>query len=223
VDHVLRKEVDLECKTPSHPDIIPPGESLDIHQLLEKGDEAKLDPDVESAKIPDLTRFAYTPQPRVIETLEKLENPLYLRAQIARDDAEIKALVKEASAKNSTPADESARSAAKATKATSPKDGIRRRRGLIKAKTNKYGVTDGYDPTLNRQTKNAYAKIERMSNSQYASGPTSPPPFYASSAWSSDQSPSASHYPELWGPEVDARFRALECGKSPYENAVGYS
>ncbi|PLW54918.1 hypothetical protein PCANC_05912 [Puccinia coronata f. sp. avenae] len=35
VDHVLRKEVDLSCVTPSNPDPIPPGESLDIIKLLE--------------------------------------------------------------------------------------------------------------------------------------------------------------------------------------------
>ncbi|KAI7942545.1 hypothetical protein MJO28_012572 [Puccinia striiformis f. sp. tritici] len=34
VDHVLRKEVDLSCVTPSNPDPIPPGESLDIINLL---------------------------------------------------------------------------------------------------------------------------------------------------------------------------------------------
>ncbi|WWD10448.1 hypothetical protein V865_008584 [Kwoniella europaea PYCC6329] len=36
VDHVLRKEVFLTCETPSHPHVIPPGESLDIVQILEK-------------------------------------------------------------------------------------------------------------------------------------------------------------------------------------------
>lgn len=34
VDHVLRKEVDLSCVTPSNPNPIPPGESLNIEQLL---------------------------------------------------------------------------------------------------------------------------------------------------------------------------------------------
>lgn len=36
VDHVLRKEVDLPCVTPSQPTPIPPGESLNISQVLEK-------------------------------------------------------------------------------------------------------------------------------------------------------------------------------------------
>ena len=34
IDHVMRKEVDMDCVTPSNPVPIPPGESLDIKQLL---------------------------------------------------------------------------------------------------------------------------------------------------------------------------------------------
>ncbi|KIM69655.1 hypothetical protein SCLCIDRAFT_102640 [Scleroderma citrinum Foug A] len=36
IDHVLRKEVDMPCITPSHPTPIPPGESLNIVSILEK-------------------------------------------------------------------------------------------------------------------------------------------------------------------------------------------
>ncbi len=36
VDHVLRKEVFMTCETPSHPNPIPAGESLDIHSVLKK-------------------------------------------------------------------------------------------------------------------------------------------------------------------------------------------
>ncbi|KAF9652778.1 hypothetical protein BDM02DRAFT_3108903 [Thelephora ganbajun] len=42
VDKVLRKEVDMPCITPSHPDPIPPGESLDITQILEKTNNGSL-------------------------------------------------------------------------------------------------------------------------------------------------------------------------------------
>ena len=42
VDKVLRKEVDVTCVTPSHPDPIPPGESLDIAQILEKTNNGSL-------------------------------------------------------------------------------------------------------------------------------------------------------------------------------------
>ncbi|KAJ6144848.1 hypothetical protein N7470_008743 [Penicillium chermesinum] len=46
VDHVLRKEVDMDCITPSHPHGIAPGETLDISQLLDKGQKAFLDPSI---------------------------------------------------------------------------------------------------------------------------------------------------------------------------------
>lgn len=36
VDHILRKETDMTCVTPSHPEALPPGESLDINQILER-------------------------------------------------------------------------------------------------------------------------------------------------------------------------------------------
>lgn len=42
IDFVLRKEVNQECITPSHPEKIPPGESLDIHAVLEKCDGGKI-------------------------------------------------------------------------------------------------------------------------------------------------------------------------------------
>lgn len=38
IDHVLRKEVGMNCITPSHPDPIPPGESYSIHKLIESFD-----------------------------------------------------------------------------------------------------------------------------------------------------------------------------------------
>lgn len=37
IDHVLRKETDMPCVTPSSSEAIPPGESLDINQLLATG------------------------------------------------------------------------------------------------------------------------------------------------------------------------------------------
>lgn len=49
IDKVLRKEVDMDCVTPSNPDglqkrhAIPPGESLDIYQLLKKTNNGKLE------------------------------------------------------------------------------------------------------------------------------------------------------------------------------------
>ncbi|KAJ7355459.1 DNA polymerase family A-domain-containing protein [Mycena albidolilacea] len=42
VDRVLRKEVDMTCVTPSQPNPIPPGESLDIEAILEKTNRGSL-------------------------------------------------------------------------------------------------------------------------------------------------------------------------------------
>ena len=96
IDHVLRKEVDMDCITPSHPEKIPPGESLDIRQLLAKGHEAFLDPKIVPKDGPiDLTKYTYTPRPTVMSTLNSSNDPRYLRAQITSDDKELKAIVKE--------------------------------------------------------------------------------------------------------------------------------
>jgi hypothetical protein len=38
IDHVLRKEVNMDCVTPSHPTPIPFGDSLDIYSLLARDD-----------------------------------------------------------------------------------------------------------------------------------------------------------------------------------------
>ncbi|KAI1104211.1 DNA polymerase family A [Jackrogersella minutella] len=98
IDHVLRKEVNMDCVTPSHPTPIPSGESIDILQLLEKGDEAYLDP----AIIPD----KYAPQPEgipythrrpVMEELnasQDLKDLSFLKAQITNDDKELREILK---------------------------------------------------------------------------------------------------------------------------------
>lgn len=98
VDHVLRKEVDMDCVTPSHKTAIPPGESLDIQQLLAKGDEARLDPAVVPA-VPqrDLAQFAYTPRVPVMETLGQQDGDTkdlaFIRAQITANEKELREIV----------------------------------------------------------------------------------------------------------------------------------
>ncbi|KAI8322639.1 DNA polymerase gamma [Martensiomyces pterosporus] len=44
IDHVLRKEVDMECVTPTNATPIPPGVSCGISEILEKTDCGKLEP-----------------------------------------------------------------------------------------------------------------------------------------------------------------------------------
>lgn len=103
IDHVLRKEVDMSCITPSHATPIPPGESLDINQLLDLGPAAYLDPSIEPAGplAPKLDGIEYTPRVPVMETLnqssptETTSKLAFLKAQITADDLELREIVKD--------------------------------------------------------------------------------------------------------------------------------
>jgi DNA polymerase gamma 1 len=86
VDHVLRKEVDLACVTPSNPDPIPPGEALSIKKVLEVC--PSLGP---GRDIGELYAFEYSPRKPVAATIDADPRPLaWLRAQLATDDAALK-------------------------------------------------------------------------------------------------------------------------------------
>jgi DNA polymerase gamma 1 len=112
VDAVLRKEVDMDCVTPSHPRAIPPGESLGIAELLALGDAARLTPrppagDAEEEEPPpDPARFPYAPRRRVIEGLDgdgdgsevPAARAAYLRAQISQGDDELRAIIRDVTA-----------------------------------------------------------------------------------------------------------------------------
>ncbi|KAL6851129.1 DNA-directed DNA polymerase gamma mip1 [Amphichorda felina] len=97
-DHVLRKEVDMDCITPSHSTPIPPGESLDITTLLEKGDEAKLDPAIvpDPKYAPNLDAIEYTSRVPVMRTIQDAsgDSPFFIRAQILSGDQELRDLIK---------------------------------------------------------------------------------------------------------------------------------
>ncbi|KAI1173314.1 DNA polymerase gamma [Nemania sp. FL0916] len=99
IDHVLRKEVDLDCVTPSHPDAIQPGESLDITQLLEKGKQAFLDSRIVPAKhAPKLENIPYVSRIPVMQSLAMTQDPTdlhFLRAQITNDDKELREILKD--------------------------------------------------------------------------------------------------------------------------------
>lgn len=95
IDHVLRKEVDMDCVTPSQPVAFPPGESLDIVQLLGKGSAAYLDPSTKPVDPPDVDKYVYTPREPVMAALQKASNLHYLRAQITNDDKELNQVIKE--------------------------------------------------------------------------------------------------------------------------------
>ncbi|KAI1335708.1 DNA polymerase gamma [Xylariaceae sp. FL0016] len=99
IDHVLRKEVDMECITPSHSTPISPGESLDLAQLLDKGDAAFLDPAVVPAKYaPNLENIEYIPRVPVMQVLAASQDPKdlsFLKAQITNDEKELKDIIKD--------------------------------------------------------------------------------------------------------------------------------
>ena len=109
IDHVLRKEVDMPCVTPSHPDPIPPGESIDIMNLLEKGAEAWLDQSIEPENhAPDLKNIPYTRRVPVMETLDTKQDPSdfsFIKAQITNDDKELREILKELKKKSGGDAD----------------------------------------------------------------------------------------------------------------------
>lgn len=95
VDHVLRKEVDLDCVTPSNQHKIPHGETLDINQLLKKNQEARLDPSTIPHSVPEPQKYTYTPRQSVMSSLQTNYDPAFIRAQITKDDQELRDIIKE--------------------------------------------------------------------------------------------------------------------------------
>ena len=94
IDHVLRKEVDMDCITPSHPKKIPHGESVTITQLLEKGLGAYLDPAIEPTALIDMGQFNYMPRPSVMAELGERNDVEFLNAQISSDVKELNDIIK---------------------------------------------------------------------------------------------------------------------------------
>ncbi|EEH09995.1 DNA polymerase gamma [Histoplasma capsulatum G186AR] len=115
IDTVLRKEVDMDCVTPSHPNKIPHGESLDIENLLKKGFEAQLDPSIEPTSLPTPEKYHYTPRKPVLSSLQSSRDPNYIKAQICNDDKELREIIKGMTMKSSQPASNSSSSVTKST------------------------------------------------------------------------------------------------------------
>ncbi|KAG7664335.1 uncharacterized protein J8A68_002154 [[Candida] subhashii] len=97
IDHVLRKEVGMECVTPSNPVPIPPGESLNIGKLLELCDHGSiLD---ESSKPISFEEYTYEERSPVIFALDK-DLPddiktIKLELETAVDEKEFKKIIRE--------------------------------------------------------------------------------------------------------------------------------
>ncbi|PQE28469.1 hypothetical protein CJF30_00008195 [Rutstroemia sp. NJR-2017a BBW] len=97
IDHVLRKEVNMDCITPSHKNAIPHGESLDIQSLLLEP-SAHLDPNIVPTSPVDLSNIPYIPRIPVMQAMQPSTSASslnYLKAQITADDAELKEILKE--------------------------------------------------------------------------------------------------------------------------------
>jgi DNA polymerase gamma 1 len=99
IDHVLRKEVDMDCVTPSHPNKIPHGESLSINQLLDKGSLAYLDPETVPANSINVDKYRYSPRTSVLTELRERTDLDFLKAQIATTDKELGDIVKDVTKK----------------------------------------------------------------------------------------------------------------------------
>jgi DNA polymerase gamma 1 len=94
IDHVLRKEVDMDCITPSHYEKIPHGESVDITTLLSKP-SSRLDPSIIPTDPPNLSSIVYSPRIPVMETLQSNSDINFLKAQITADDKELREIIKD--------------------------------------------------------------------------------------------------------------------------------
>ncbi|GME80734.1 unnamed protein product [Ambrosiozyma monospora] len=92
-DHILRKEVDLDCITPSNPNPIPHGESLDVYQILAKPEVQQMLNSTELNNI-DLSDIKYKKTKRPTELLDSELDPatmvLWIRLQICQKPKEFK-------------------------------------------------------------------------------------------------------------------------------------
>ncbi|THH06421.1 hypothetical protein EW146_g9614 [Bondarzewia mesenterica] len=101
IDHVLRKETDMPCITPSQPNPIPPGECLDIQKTLLKTNGGSLWADGRSMKengqkVSDALLEGYQ-EPNCLQ--HRADNAVFLRAQATDDFLEIKHLAQKATGK----------------------------------------------------------------------------------------------------------------------------
>ena len=122
IDHVLRKEVDMDCITPSHPTKIPHGESLSINALLDKGQAAYLDPNIIPELPIELNKYPYTPRQPVMAEMADSSNIDLLKAQISSETKELNDIIKDVQKRNAPPANGKLATARKTSKTsvTSP-------------------------------------------------------------------------------------------------------
>ncbi|KAG2731438.1 hypothetical protein G9P44_005854 [Scheffersomyces stipitis] len=82
IDHVLRKEVSMDCVTPSNPKAIPVGESLGINQLLEVCGNGDILTDGSTPKKLKLSNYKYEKRVPVMKKLDEESNAIANIAKI---------------------------------------------------------------------------------------------------------------------------------------------
>jgi DNA polymerase gamma 1 len=94
VDHVLRKEVDMPCVTPSQPVPIPSGESLDITNVLAKTSGGSLWKDGRPMDMDSSTNFEGHLDGYVVPDClaHRATSSYFLQAQATNDFGEVKGL-----------------------------------------------------------------------------------------------------------------------------------
>ena len=96
VDHVFRKEVNMTCLTPSNPDSIPFGESLDISDSLAKTSNGSLFADGRSMTLDELLAPSSTPPaPPVTNERHRVADTEFLVAQTEKSVMAIRKLWKD--------------------------------------------------------------------------------------------------------------------------------
>ena len=97
IDHVLRKETDMPCVTPSQPDPIPPGECLDIQKTLDLTNGGSLlhggRPMKEFVQAEADEFSSNYPQPDCLQY--RAESAAFLQAQATNEFAEVKHLAQQ--------------------------------------------------------------------------------------------------------------------------------
>lgn len=94
IDFVLRKEVDFDCITPSNPNPIPHGESIDIYSLLKKKEIQEmlecLNDKLELNKHFEVGPKIYRPVEELDKRMDTSTKLHWLQLQICKDEAEFK-------------------------------------------------------------------------------------------------------------------------------------
>ncbi|CAG8564590.1 2963_t:CDS:10 [Ambispora leptoticha] len=96
IDHVLRKEVEMNCKTSSHPSEIPRGISISMQDILKKqktlyreGDETNNDENNNNEDVAFLMHEIPSDYAKLLEQQHSSKNDVFLKAQSCTSRAEI--------------------------------------------------------------------------------------------------------------------------------------